>query len=171
MATRRSVKTRWLSETEREAWVRLVTVTELLPSLLDSQLRRDSQLTHFEYFVLAMLSEADKKTLRMTSLANLTSATLPRLSHVVRRLEDKGLVQRTPCPGDKRASNAVLTRAGQAAIRKAAPGHVTNVREHVFDALTPEQVDQLHDIADALLTKLDPEGRLTALYAPEATRG
>lgn len=166
MATRRSTKTRWLSDEERGTWVRLVAVTELLPGLLDSQLRRDSQLTHFEYFVLAMLSEAEGRSLRMTSLANRTSATLPRLSHVVRRLEEKGLVQRTPCVDDRRASNAVLTKAGQATIKKAAPGHVTNVREHVFDALTPEQVEQLHGIADALLTELDPEGRLTALYAP-----
>ncbi|QIX27251.1 MarR family transcriptional regulator [Nocardioides sp. JQ2195] len=169
MATSRSTETQWLTDQERETWVRLVAVTELLPGLLDSQLRRDAQLTHFEYFVLAMLSEAKDLTLRMTSLANLTSATLPRLSHVVRRLEDKGLVRRTPCPEDKRASNAVLTEAGQARIRDAAPGHVTNVRENVFDALTAEQVEQLHDIADALLVKLDPHGRLTALYAPDTT--
>lgn len=167
MANQRSTETRWLTPEERETWVRLVAVTELLPGLLDSQLRRDSKLTHFEYFVLAMLSEAEEQTLRMTALANLTSATLPRLSHVVRRLEDKGLVRRTPCPDDKRASNAVLTEAGLAAITRAAPGHVTNVRENVLDALTPEQLEQLHGIADALLPKLDPEGRLTALYAPE----
>jgi hypothetical protein len=44
-------------------------VLELLPAVLDSQLRRDAQLTLFEYFVLAMLSEASESTLRMTYLA------------------------------------------------------------------------------------------------------
>ena len=82
--------TRWLTDDERVAWVRLAAVVELLPNVLDSQLRRDADLSHFEYFVLAMLSEAPERTLRMTSLASRTSATLPRLSHVVRRLEDRG---------------------------------------------------------------------------------
>ena len=68
-------------------------------------------LTHFEYFVLAMLSEAPERTLRMTALAQRTNATLPRLSHVVRRLEDRGLVRRFPCPEDGRATNARLTEA------------------------------------------------------------
>ena len=104
--------TRWLTDDERAAWVRLVAVVELLPGVLDTQLRRDADLTHFEYFVLAMLSEAPERTLRMTSLAQRTNATLPRLSHVVRRLEDRGLVERFPCPQDGRATNARLTDAG-----------------------------------------------------------
>jgi DNA-binding MarR family transcriptional regulator len=142
------------------AWVRLVAVVELLPGVLDGQLRRDAALTHFDYFVLAMLSEAPRRTLRMTELAARTNATLPRLSHVVRRLEERGLVQRAPCPSDGRATNARLTDDGWAKVRATAPGHVATVREHVIDALTPEQVAQLADIAGTLLERLDPDGRL-----------
>ena len=134
------MSTRWLTEDELEAWVRLVAVVELLPGVLDSQLRRDSGLTHFEYFVLAMLSEAPEHTLRMSALAQRTNATLPRLSHVVSRLEDRGLVGRFPCPEDGRATNARLTELGWQVIRDAAPGHVENVRRHVIDALDAEQV-------------------------------
>ena len=103
----------------------LVAVVELLPGVLDTQLRRDAGLTHFEYFVLAMLSEAPERTLRMTALAQRTNATLPRLSHVVRRLEDRGLVERFPCPEDRRATNARLTPTGWDEVVAAAPGHVT----------------------------------------------
>jgi DNA-binding MarR family transcriptional regulator len=142
------------------AWVRLVAVVELLPGVLDGQLRRDAALTHFDYFVLAMLSEAPRRTLRMTELATRTNATLPRLSHVVRRLEERGLVERRPCPSDGRATNARLTDDGWAKVRATAPGHVATVREHVIDALTPEQVGQLADIAGRLLERLDPDGRL-----------
>ena len=71
-----------------------------------------------------MLSEAPERTLRMTALAQRTNATLPRLSHVVRRLEDRGLVERFPCPEDGRATNARLTAAGWDAVVAAAPGHV-----------------------------------------------
>jgi len=156
--------TQWLSKDELGAWVRLVAMVELLPGVLDSQLRRDAQLTSFEYYVLAMLSEAPERTLRMTELAAQTNATLPRLSHVVRRLEDRGLLQRLPCPEDGRATNARLTSAGHRKIQEAAPGHVANVRRHVIDALSPDQVRQLGAISDAVLRRLDPGGAMTSMY-------
>jgi DNA-binding MarR family transcriptional regulator len=152
--------TRWLDDDELAAWIRLVGVVELLPGVLDSQLRRDAGLSHFEYYVLAMLSESPQRTLRMTALAARTNATLPRLSHVVRRLEDRGLVERSACPQDARATNASLTDEGWRTLRATAPGHVATVREHVIDALTPEQVEQLGEIAEAILDRLDPDGRL-----------
>jgi DNA-binding MarR family transcriptional regulator len=151
----------WLDDSERSAWVKLVAVVELLPGVLEAQLQRDSGLTHFEYFVLAMLSEAPERTLRMTALADRTNATLPRLSHVVRRLEDRGLVQRFPCPEDGRATNARLTDAGWSTIVDAAPGHVSTVRKHVIDALSPTQVRQLDSIMTTLLRQLDPHERMT----------
>src|SRR5690349_1629110 len=154
------METRWLSDDELAAWVRLVGVVELLPGVLDGQLRRDAGLSHFEYFVLAMLSESPERTLRMTALAARTNATLPRLSHVVRRLEERGLVERSACPQDARATNARLTDAGWERLRTTAPGHVETVREHVIDALTPEQVAQLGEIAEAILQRLDPDGAL-----------
>ena len=153
--------TPWLDEEQLDTWVKVIAVVELLPGVLDSQLRRDAGLTHFEYFVLAMLSEAPERTLRMTALAQRTNATLPRLSHVVRRLEERGLVERRPCPDDGRATNAILTDAGWDQVVAAAPGHVATVRRHVVDALTAEQVTQLGEIADALLAQLDPKGLMT----------
>ena len=164
------METQWLDDGERAAWLRLIAVVELLPGVLDSQLRAEAGLTHFEYFVLAMLSEAPERTLRMTSLAQRTNATLPRLSHVIRRLEGRGLVERFPCPEDGRATNARLTDAGRDAVAAAAPGHVNTVRRHVLDPLTPEQLDQLRGIGDALLTRLDPDGQMTALYDPDGSR-
>jgi DNA-binding MarR family transcriptional regulator len=163
------VKTGWLDEDERAAWLRLLAVVQLLPGVLDTQLRTTSRLTHFEYFVLAMLSEAPERTLRMTTLAQRTNATLPRLSHVVRRLEERGIVERSPCPDDGRATNARLTDVGWETVVAAAPGHVTAVRRHVLDPLTREQLRQLRAIGDALLSRLDPDGRLTDLYDPEGS--
>lgn len=151
----------WLNEEQRQAWVKLVAVVELLPGVLEGQLRRDSGLTHFEYFVLAMLSEAPDRTLRMTALADRTNATLPRLSHVVSRLEGRGLVRRMPCPEDGRATNVHLTDEGWSTIVAAAPGHVATVREYVIDALTPTQVRHLDSISTALLKRLDPDSRMS----------
>ncbi len=153
-----------LNQRELAAWVRLASVLELLPGALDTQLRRDADLMHFEYFVLAMLSEAPKRTLRMSALAAQTNSTPARLSHVVKRLEDRGLVVRGPCPGDARATNARLTAAGWRKVREAAPGHAANVRHNVIDALTPDQVRQLAEIAEAILDRLDPEQAMSATY-------
>lgn len=151
---------RWLSDEETVAWLRFAAVLELLPSALDAQLNRDEDLTHFDYFTLAMLSEAPDRTLRMTALATRTSATLPRLSRVVSRLERAGLVQRRPCPQDRRATNATLTDAGWTKLVRAAPGHVATVRAFVIDALTPAQIGQLSRISERLLAKLDPGGHV-----------
>ncbi|MBB3084356.1 MarR family winged helix-turn-helix transcriptional regulator [Geodermatophilus sabuli] len=156
--------TPWLDRRQLRAWIRLRAVLELLPGALDTQLRRDADVTEFDYYALAMLSEAPGRTLRMTELARQTNATLPRLSHVVSRLEARGLVERFPCPDDRRATNARLTDAGRAKVQEAAPGHVATVRHHVIDALSDEQIDQLARIGDAILARLDPTGSMAATY-------
>jgi DNA-binding MarR family transcriptional regulator len=145
----------WLDAHKLAAWKRFVAVLERLPAALDSQLRRDAGLTHFDYYVLAMLSDAPEATMRMADLARHTHATPPRLSHVMTRLEDRGLVERLACPQDRRATNARLTDAGRSALEGAAPGHVAFVREVVIDALAPEQIGQLAAIAEAVLGRLD----------------
>lgn len=155
-------ETKWLSDDERTAWVKLTAVLELLPAALDLQLSTDEGLTHFEYFTLAMLSEAPNRVLRTSALAARTNATLPRLSRVVTRLETAGLVERTPCAADRRATNVTLTEAGWQKVVKAAPGHVAAVRKFVIDALTPPQVEHLSAILSAMLKQLDPDGRMLA---------
>ena len=109
-----------------------------------------------------MLSEAPGRTLRMTTLAARTNATLPRLSRVISRLESAGFVERTPCPEDRRATNVTLTASGWDKVVHAAPGHVTNVRETVLDALSADEVRQLSEISARLLQRLDPDGRMMA---------
>jgi DNA-binding MarR family transcriptional regulator len=155
-------ETRWLTTEQLGAWKKLVAVVEILPGILDSQLQRDAELTHFEYFTMAMLSEAPDRTLRMTSLASSTNSTLPRLSHVVSRLEKRGFIERRPCPDDRRAINASLTEAGWAKVVATAPGHVDTVREHVIEPLDDADVADLDRVMSVLLRKLDPENRFRA---------
>lgn len=154
---------RWLTPEQLTAWIRFEAVVELLPAVLDSQLQRDAQLTHFEYLVMAKLSESPERVLRMTALAATTNSTLPRLSHVVSRLETRGFVERVPCPHDRRATNAHLTEQGWEKVVATAPGHVENVRSHVIDVLDEEQLSQLDGIMQAMLQKLDPENSLRRL--------
>jgi DNA-binding MarR family transcriptional regulator len=149
---------RWLDPDERAAWLSLAGVMTLLPAALDAQLQREAGLSHFEYMVLAMLSEQPTRTMRMSDLAGLTNGSLSRLSHVARRLEDQGFLTRQACPDDGRATNAVLTDAGHAKVVATAPGHVATVRSLVFDALTPAQRSQLQTIGDRILGQVNPGG-------------
>ncbi|TKR27277.1 MarR family transcriptional regulator [Cellulomonas hominis] len=154
--------TRWLTARELQAWMRLEAVAELLPAALDHQLQRDADLSHYDYLVLAKLSEAPDRTLRMSGLAASTNATLPRLSHVAARLEARGFLTRTRDEGDRRATLATLTEEGWRKVVATAPTHVAEVRRLVVDRLTAEQVEQLDAIALAVLGALDPENRLQA---------
>jgi DNA-binding MarR family transcriptional regulator len=154
---------RWLSTDEMSAWRKFVAVVELLPGALDSQLQRDADLSHFEYFVLAMLSESPGRTLRMTELSSETNSTLPRLSHVVSRLEKRRLVKRSPCPEDRRATNATLTQAGWEKVVATAPGHVGAVRDNVIDPLDARDIADLDRIMGRMLARLDPDNRVGVL--------
>jgi DNA-binding MarR family transcriptional regulator len=149
--------TRWLSDEEQEAWRRLAAVTMLLPAALESQLQREADLTHFGYWVMAMLSEAPGHALRMSELAAIAYGSQSRLSHLVSRLEQQGWVRREKAGADGRGYLAVLTEAGLTKIVETAPGHVDEVRRRVFDVLTAAQVSQLNEVCTALLHGLgDP---------------
>ena len=147
---------RWLDGEQMRTWLRLQAVIELLPAALDQQLRRDADLTHFEYVTLAMLSEAPGRALRMTELAGLTSATLPRLSHVARRLEARGYVERCTASDDRRATIVRLSEDGWAKVAASAPGHARTVLEDVFDDLDPDEVRTLARAFDKIFTHIDP---------------
>jgi DNA-binding MarR family transcriptional regulator len=149
---------RWLDAEERQTWLLFSELLIRMPSALDTQLQEDSDLSFYEYMVLAMLSEQEDRTLGMGSLARLTSGSLSRLSHVVKRLERQGYVVREPSPQDRRHTNATLTDSGLEKIAEAAPGHVENVRRIVFDALTPAQAVALRDAAAAMRDRIDPSG-------------
>ena len=137
---------RWLDPDERQAWVALAGIMNRLPAALDAQLRRDAGITHFEYQVLALLSEAPDRTLRMSTLAEQAEGSLPRLSQVVARMEKRAWVRRAPDPADGRYTLATLTEAGWTKVVQAAPGHVEEVRRLIFDQLTKAQWRQLPDI-------------------------
>ncbi|MBY4574928.1 MarR family transcriptional regulator [Gordonia paraffinivorans] len=129
-----------------DAWIQVAIALARLPHALDAQLLRDAQLTHFEYEVLAALSEAPKRTLRMSELAEMSYGSLSRLSHVVGRLEKRNWVRRFQCPEDGRYTNAVLTDEGWEKVVATAPGYVANVRRLVIDRLTRAQLRQVSAI-------------------------
>ena len=150
---------RWLSETEQCAWRAYLEASQRLQEQLDRELQRDVGMPLAYYQILVMLSEAPERTLRMSQLASRTWSSRSRLSHAVDRLQEKGWVERSSCPSDKRGAFAVLTDAGYAVLEAAAPSHVQSVRRHVFDQLTQEQIAALAGVSRAIALRLaaDPD--------------
>jgi DNA-binding MarR family transcriptional regulator len=158
MTTRGKDATRWLTADEQRAWLAWLGATELLMSSLDAQLQRDAGFPHAYYAILAQLSQAPNRTLRMSDLASVVNASASRLSHAVGKLEERGWVTRNTCEGDRRVTLATLTDEGFEVLAEQAPGHVAAVRKGLLDPLTPEQVRQLEQICNAVLDGLDPSG-------------
>ena len=135
---------RWLSADEQQAWRATVHLSQLLMRQLDRDLNAHGLNGH-DYEILVELSEAPDHRLRMTELADATSQSRSRLSHQISRMENRGLVRRDNCEGDKRGTFAVLTADGMSAIEQVAPDHVENVRRHFIDRLSPRQLEEIKD--------------------------
>ncbi|MEU8698591.1 MarR family transcriptional regulator [Streptomyces sp. NPDC048680] len=158
MTTASTGAPRWLTDEEQSVWRAYLHATTLLEDHLDRQLQRDAGMPHIYYGLLVQLSQAPRRQKRMTELAKDAKITRSRLSHAVARLEKSGWVRREDCPSDKRGQNAVLTDEGHEMLRGSAPGHVSAVRQAMFDRLTPEQVRSLGEIMQVIAAGLQPEG-------------
>ncbi|MGW7049319.1 MarR family winged helix-turn-helix transcriptional regulator [Streptomyces avermitilis] len=154
--------TRWLTPEEQRAWRAYLAASSLLEDAIDRQLQQEAGLPHLYYSILANLSEAPDRRLRMTDLAEKLKITRSRLTYAVTRLEKDGSVCREGCPSDRRGSIAALTDAGMAVLERTAPGHVATVAASVFDHLAPEQVEQLETICAAIARTIQGDERRTA---------
>jgi DNA-binding MarR family transcriptional regulator len=133
-----------------------VSALSRLPVVLDTQLQRDAGINFFEYLVMAALSEAPERTMRLSDVAARAEGSLPRLSQAIRRLETRGWIQRRPDPSDGRYTLGTLTEDGYDKIVATAPGHVEAVRRSVFDPLTKAQQRQLGEICRRIVHSTEP---------------
>jgi DNA-binding MarR family transcriptional regulator len=149
----------WLSESELASWLSVVRLITRLPWAIDTQLQRDADLSMVEYMTMAMLSNEPERTLRMSDLAERTSTSLSRLSHLVKRLESREFVRRESDPADGRFTNAILLPAGLAKLESAAPGHVAYVRRLVVDNISGERLRRLGRDAEQIVQRIDSPAR------------
>ena len=158
--------TRWLDEEEQLTWRQLSTMILRIQPVLSAQLQREFGISHFEYLIMACLSEAPGSKLRISVLAAMTGSSLSRLSQAVGRLEKRGWTSRQSDEQDSRFTLAVLTSAGLRQLQEAAPSHVAAVREFVFDRLTQAQSRQLGTICQVILDGLPPDDSWPNIPAP-----
>ena len=145
----------WLTPAQLRTWMAFLAGTYVVDAALDRDLRTFSELSHNDYKILSLLSNAPGQRLRMSTLADLVFGSRSRLTYQVTQLERAGLVRREEVSTDKRGAVAVLTPQGQDVLRTVAPKHVASIRRIFFDQLTDEQVKEL---GDALLAILAGQG-------------
>ena len=148
--------TRWLDDDEQRVWRAYLEADRLLWEQLDDELQRATGLALSEYEILVRLSERPDRSARMSEVADDVVYSRSRLTHTVARMEARGLLDRRPCPGDRRGVLAVMTEEGYRRLVAAAPTHVTGVREHLFDRLTPEEVAVLGRVMGKVRDHLRP---------------
>ena len=146
--------TRWLTEEEQRAWRGLLRMTAQLNARANRLLLQEYGISLADYEVLVALSEASEGQLRVFEVADALAWEQSRVSHQLARMQRRGLITREGCATDARGAFAVLTTAGRAAIERAAPAHVEQVRQLVFDELSHEQVSALTEITTRVLDRL-----------------
>lgn len=143
----------WLNPREMKAWRSYIIASRRLLDALDFDLDQHD-LSMADYEVLALLSDAPERKMRMNELAELAMLSKSRLSHRIKVMEGVGWIKREACPNDKRGYFAVMTDKGFKAIAKAAPDHVESVRSRLLDHLTVKDQEDVTRIFDRVTKKL-----------------
>ncbi|HEX4443737.1 MAG TPA: MarR family transcriptional regulator [Galbitalea sp.] len=156
-----------LEKDELEAWRSFLLMSQLMQRLIDRQLRRDSGMPHAYYVALVTLAqEKDSGGVLLTELADALGYSQSRMSQAIRKMEDSEWIVRRPDPLDRRAVRLTLSEMGRTALARATSKHLALVKETLIDPLSPEQVQQLIEIGDAVLPEL-----VQRVVAPGALAG
>src|SRR5258708_30933957 len=122
--TATAAEPRWLDDEQQAAWRAFAGAAVRLRWALECQLQQDAGLSFIEYHVLARLSENPGNTMRLSELAEVTDSSLSRLSHLMNRLERRGLLPRPPGAAPRRYVIAGLTGPCPGFLLSSAPPHV-----------------------------------------------
>jgi DNA-binding MarR family transcriptional regulator len=160
----------WLTDDQQRVWRGWLAMNTRLPAALQGQLQEDAGLSLQDFEVLVHLTETTDGRMRVTDLACVMGWERSRLSHHIKRMEGRALVQRAECPSDGRGAFVVLTPTGRTAIKRAAPGHARTVRHVVFDALTHEELKALGTLTEKVLGRLGADGVPADGSRPEPDR-
>jgi DNA-binding MarR family transcriptional regulator len=156
-----------LDAEQQETWLAWMRVQLRLSHELNRQLQRDSGLSLADYHVLNALADSPGHRLQLSDLAARISWERSRLSHHLQRMGERGLVERVVSTTDRRATDAVLTDAGEAALVAATPAHAVLIRTVFFDQLDPALVAPLRTALEQIHEQLLVHGTLPAPGPPQ----
>ena len=127
---------------------RLVEVHSSLGQQLGRALEQRCGISHSMFEVLLRIARSDGG-ISMGALAQQVALTTGGITRLVDRMITAGLVERAPCPTDRRVLFATLTPAGQAKLDEASTVHAANLRQ-AFADFTQRDLETLDDLLDRL---------------------
>lgn len=142
----------WLDAREQALWRGYLTMTGRLQAVMNRQLQQDCGLSLADYDVLVALDESPG--CRMNDLGQRLGWEQSRVSHQLRRMGERGLVDRRDADDDRRSVIVDLTERGRRALATAAPAHVELVRTVVFEGVTDAQLRAVQQWVSGVLGRL-----------------
>lgn len=143
------------SASELAIWREYVETSEQVKRTLSTAFHETSGISPGDYAVMLALSEAPEKTLRSSDVADVVGWERSRLSHHLRRMEERGLITRGAVDGDARGAGVTLTDTGSRIFRSSSSSHLRLIREVFVDAFTPAQLDVMRILTATLHQHLD----------------
>jgi MarR family 2-MHQ and catechol resistance regulon transcriptional repressor len=128
---------------------RLVEAYTALNHQLGRSLEEQAGIPHTWFEVLLRVSRADRGQISMGTLAQQVALTTGGITRLLDRMIEAGLVERVPCPTDRRVYFAALTEQGRAKLGLAAKGHAANLQQ-AFASFTADDLRTFDDLLDRL---------------------
>jgi DNA-binding MarR family transcriptional regulator len=144
----------WLSDEQQVVWRQYINASRLVGDRIEREMQREAGMPQAYYLIMAMLSEAPGRQLRMNQLAEVLNASQSRTSHAVSRLEEQGWIRRLRSPDDGRGQIAALTDAGWDRLVELAPGHARTVKAAVFEPLDDEDLAAFGRVLEKIVNRL-----------------
>ncbi|ROS75267.1 MarR family winged helix-turn-helix transcriptional regulator [Cellulomonas sp. PhB143] len=144
-----------LDPVEERAWRSYQRMQMRVGQHLARELAAEADLSDADLAVLAALDVRPGGRRRTIDLRRAVEWEKSRLSHQLRRMESRGLVEREAAADDGRGADVVLTPTGRAAVAAARCSRARSIRRHLLAHLTPAQVAELAEIADTVNAGLD----------------
>lgn len=145
-----------LSTEEMAAWRPFVMAATLVLGALDADMKAGFGISHFDHALLVFLSTMPMRRARMGDVARAMALDPSNITHRVRRLEARGLVERQPDSEDGRVIYARLTVAGMLLLREAWPMHRDGIRRHFLNHVRPEQLPAIAEVFDSITASQSP---------------
>ena len=147
MAKRRDLK--------QKTWRTFLAVHRLLLERVERELADAKVLPVESFNVLRCLSEAPKRSMRLSELADAVLLTRSGITRLADRLEKAGLLYRQDCPNDRRGAFAVLSDRGLAEMERTRGVHERVVERYFGSHLNDAEVETFNTVLERLQSALN----------------
>lgn len=139
------------TEDEVSAWARLVRASRSVLQAIERELKRADLPPLSWYDAMLELRRAGEAGLRPQALQEAVLLEQYNISRLIDRLEAAGLVERRPCPEDRRGQIVHLTETGAETVAKMWPIYRRAIATHFADRLGPGEAKVLLRILGRVL--------------------